>query len=94
VKNVYVVEGGVTRWLDLYPPPACVADKDAGGSWRFAYAAGDALPSSWPELERSRSFRVPCATASVDEGEVRWPEHPFTKKVKPQVKAVVKGGCG
>jgi rhodanese-related sulfurtransferase len=95
VKNVYVVEGGVTRWLDLYPAPRCVAERRAEGGWRFAYAAGDALPASWPELERSRSFRSPCATASdAEEGEVRWPEHPFTKKVKPQVKAVVKGGCG
>jgi len=96
-KNVYVVEGGITRWLDLYPAPACVAEKGAGegAGWRFAYATGEALPSSWPELERSRSFRLPCATASLeDEGEHRWPEHPFTKKVKLQVRSVVKGGCG
>jgi rhodanese-related sulfurtransferase len=98
VKNVYVVEGGVTRWLDLYPVPACVAEKAPGGEggWRFDYAAGDALPSSWPELERSRSFRFPCATASLAEGdgEYRWPAHPFTKKVQLQTRSVVKGGCG
>jgi rhodanese-related sulfurtransferase len=102
VPNVYVLEGGVNRWLELYPVPACVAAPDpapaAGGlAWRFAYAAGDALPSAWPERERSRSFRFPCGAPELSaEGgaEFRWPAYPYTKRVKPQVRSVVKGGCG
>jgi hypothetical protein len=103
VGNLYVVEGGANRWLDLYPPPACVAGRAAAAepeqlAWSFSYAAGDSLPSAWPELERSRAFRLPCAEAAASEGaeeaEWRWPDHPYTKRVKPQVRAVVKGGCG
>jgi rhodanese-related sulfurtransferase len=102
VANVYVLEGGVNRWLELYPPPACAAAPDpspAPGAlaWRFAYATGDALPSAWPERERSRGFRLPCGepAASVEGGAAfTWPAHPYTKRVKPQVRSVVKGGCG
>ncbi|HET6439451.1 MAG TPA: YeeE/YedE thiosulfate transporter family protein [Anaeromyxobacter sp.] len=101
VFNAYVVEGGVNGWLRLYPVPACVARPDpratdGGLRFRFAYATGDSLPSAWPDLERSRSFRSPCpeeADAAPD-GEHRWPDHAFTRRVKPQVRSVVKGGCG
>jgi hypothetical protein len=103
VGNVYVVEGGVNRWLELYPAPACVATRAAPSgpeelAYRFSFATGESLPSAWPELERSREFRIPCAPAlassSEGEGEYLWPDHQYTKRVKPQVRTVVKGGCG
>jgi uncharacterized protein len=105
VQNLYVVEGGVNRWLELYPVDACVATAapSAGPedrlTWRFAYAAGSSLPSAWPELPASRAFRTPCAeqvsTAEHHGGHgITWPEHQFAKKVKLQSKAAVKGGCG
>jgi rhodanese-related sulfurtransferase len=103
VANVYVLEGGVNRWLELYPVPECVAARAAptaadGPAFAFAYATGDSLPSAWPELPRSRSFRFPCEPALVsseqEEGEYLWPDHKFEKRVKPQVRSVVKGGCG
>jgi hypothetical protein len=102
VPNVYVLEGGINRWLELYPVPACVAVPDPGAAegalaWRFAYATGDRLPSSRPELARSRWFSVPCGPAGSEgagAGEHRWPRHPYTERVRPQVRSVVKGGCG
>ena len=102
VQNVYVLEGGVNHWLDLYPTPACVASRVAGAApdtpaYSFAYATGDSLPSAWPELPRSRSFRFPCERAlfsKEDEGEFLWPAQGYAKKVKPKVRLVVKGGCG
>ncbi len=100
VANVYVLEGGVDRWLELYPVPQCVATRAAAADGlAFAYATGDSLPSAWPELPRSRSFRFPCEPALVSsaehgEGEFLWPDHQYTKRVKPQVRSVVKGGCG
>jgi hypothetical protein len=102
VPNLYVVEGGVNRWLDLYPAPACVAEKIAATRpeeplWRLAYATGASLPSAWPELTSSREFRIPCgepASHAGDEHGERWPAHAFTKRVKLQARSAVKGGCG
>lgn len=103
VANLYVLEGGMNRWLELYPVPECVATKAPNAAegelgYRFAYATGESLPSAWPELPTSHDFRFPCAArlASGGEGagEFLWPSHPYTRRVKPQVKAVVKGGCG
>ncbi|HYD42753.1 MAG TPA: rhodanese-like domain-containing protein [Anaeromyxobacter sp.] len=102
VPNVYVLEGGVNGWLELYPAPPCVAKPEPGVAegalaWRFAYATGDRLPSARPELVRSRSFQVPCGPAGPEgaaAGEHHWPRHPYTERVKPQVRSVVKGGCG
>ncbi len=103
VVNLYVLEGGMNRWLELYPVPECVATRDAAAAdgapgYRFRFATGENLPSAWPERPTSRAFRFPCAAplASGNEGagEFLWPAHPYTRRVKPQVKAVVKGGCG
>lgn len=77
VQNLYVIEGGMNRWLELYPVEGCVASPAEGAAagaegdrlgWRFAFATGSSLPSAWPELPSSREFRVPC-TAPVSTGE-------------------------
>jgi hypothetical protein len=103
VTNVYVLEGGMNRWLELYPVPECVATRDGSRAsdalaYRFAFATGESLPSAWPELLRSREFRFPCSepisTSGEHGGEFVWPDHAFTRRVKPQVRSVVKGGCG
>ena len=65
VANLYIVEGGINRWLALYPAPACVATRIDGArpdesAWRVAFATGSSLPAAWPELPSSRSFRSPC----------------------------------
>src|SRR5512137_1468299 len=106
VPNLYVVEGGVNRWLERYPVDSCVAERvgpvdgrDAP-AWRFRYAAGSTQPASWPELPTSRSWRSPCAPAgdaahaeAAHEGKT-WPAYAYTKRVKLRSKAAVKGGCG
>jgi hypothetical protein len=105
VANLYVVEGGVNRWLEEYPLPGCVASREPAPAddadrlaYRFFLAAGEGAPAAWPELPTSRSFRASCeapASAVADRGEeVAWPEHPFTRRVKLQTKVAVKGGCG
>jgi hypothetical protein len=102
VNNLYILEGGIDRWLDLYAPPACAARRSEAGSeepaWRFFYATGDRLPSARPELSTRHSFRVPCSAsdrgkdAAADE--IVWPAYTFSKRVKLQTQSVVKGGCG
>jgi rhodanese-related sulfurtransferase len=106
VTNVYAVAGGVNRWLELYPLPACVATRAPDGAgdglaFRFAYASGASLPSAWPELPVSHDFRFPCGEAQPAprghadaHGGFTWPDHPFARHVKLQVRATVKGGCG
>jgi rhodanese-related sulfurtransferase len=103
VPNVYVVDGGVNRWLELYPAPGCAAQKvpttgTESLGWRLAYATGASLPSSWPELPSSRAFRVPCeepvSHAAASEHGITWPAYTYAKRVKLQTKAAVKGGCG
>jgi hypothetical protein len=103
VPNVYVVDGGVNRWLELYPAPGCVAERTTAAApdalaWRIAYATGASLPSAWPELPASHDFRAPCQDpVSHAEGGghgITWPTYTFAKRVKLQTKAAVKGGCG
>jgi hypothetical protein len=105
VPNLYVVDGGVNRWLERYPVDACVAERlgKADGrdepAWRFLYATGSTQPAAWPELSSSRSFRSPCAEPAApahgDAHQARsWPAHAYTKRVKLKSKAAVKGGCG
>ena len=106
VPNLYVIEGGMNRWLERYPVEACVAERVGsadgrdGQAWRFLYATGSSQPAAWPELETSRSFRSPCAAHAPDElhgaqhAARSWPVHAYTKRVKLKSKAAVKGGCG
>jgi len=102
VQNLYVVEGGVNRWLERYAVPECVAERVAappadGLAYRFAYATGESAPAAWPELAESRSFRLPCeppVSAGEGHGHLRWPAYAFVKRVKLQTKVAVKGGCG
>jgi rhodanese-related sulfurtransferase len=104
VPNLYVIEGGVNRWLERYPVDACVAERlervdgRDDPTWRFLYATGSTQPAAWPELSSSRSFRSPCAEPAVSHGDTHqarsWPVHDYTKRVKLKSKAAVKGGCG
>jgi hypothetical protein len=106
VPNLYVIDGGVNRWLERYPVDACVAERvgKADGrdepAWRFLYATGSTQPAAWPELGSSRSFRSPCAEPAATGGHAgdhqarSWPAHAYTKRVKLKSKAAVKGGCG
>ncbi len=106
--NLYVIEGGINRWLERYPVPACVAESSGSAAtnaetlaYRFAYATGSSLPAAWPELATSKSFHSPCDalyTGDARQGGghagITWPTYAYTKKVKLKSKAAVKGGCG
>jgi hypothetical protein len=102
VTNLYVIEGGVNRWLELYPVPECVAERPPGLvaigdtlAYRFAYAAGESLPAARPELLVSQQFRAPCGDwMAASKRHSAWSAHTFTKKVQLEVKKIVKGGCG
>jgi len=106
VSNLYVIEGGINRWLELYPVPQCVAARAEaqrptadGLAFRFAFATGESEPASWPELSASRAFQTPCEPTALgaapgEHTEVVWPNYEFTKRVKLQTRAAVKGGCG
>ena len=55
----------MNRWLELYPVPACVAERrrppaSRGAGWRFAYATGASLPSARPELADLAAVPFPC----------------------------------
>jgi rhodanese-related sulfurtransferase len=106
VPNLYVIDGGMNRWLERYPVDACVAERVGaadgrdGQAWRFLYATGSSQPAAWPELPSSRSFRSPCAAqeaevhAGAQHAARSWPAYAYTKRVKLKSKAAVKGGCG
>jgi len=106
VPNLYVIDGGMNRWLERYPVDGCVAERVGatdgrdGQAWRFLYATGSSQPAAWPELPVSRSFRSPCAApegeahAGANHAARSWPAYAYTKRVKLKSKAAVKGGCG
>ena len=61
VLNLYVIEGGINHWLEVYPPNPLVARRTASASavgasdalaYRFQDAVGERCPSSHPEIER------------------------------------------
>jgi hypothetical protein len=109
VLNVYVVEGGVNGWLDLYPPPPCLAERRPGPhapeelAWTYHRAAGDCCNAAFPELAH-RELPTDCFLAAHADAEKARsgagvqprpaPAVAFTRKVKLQKKAAVKGGCG
>lgn len=104
VGNLYVVEGGLNRWLELYRVAECVArpaaEARAGDAmtWHFSHAVGERMPASWPELPVSHRFRSPCEPLHADSAAghhgFTWPAYEYTKKVKLQRAVAVKGGCG
>jgi rhodanese-related sulfurtransferase len=63
VVNLYVIEGGINRWLDLYTLPKCIADRkttldkssnDELLHYDFQYAVGNRAAASRPEFAFGR----------------------------------------
>lgn len=105
VTNLYVVEGGMSNWLNFYPLPACVATRRHGVTgalrWDFHYTSGASLPAASPELGVHRGFKSPCPGANGVAGppenerdDQHFPDFPFPRRVTLQTKSLVKGGCG
>lgn len=100
ILNVYVIEGGINHWLELYALPHCVAERtqtpSAAGeqlAYTFAYATGSMLPSAQPELP-PKSVAIPCVVTAETQHPEAWPVYSHSNKVKLQVKKLIKGGCG
>lgn len=87
VLNLYILDGGVNHWLDLFPLPENIAqpipktDREADDAdalfFQFTQAVGHKLKASNPgkEILKERGIQ-------------------FTSKVKIQKKKVISGGCG
>jgi len=110
VPNLYILEGGVNRWLELHPAPPCLAyvvpvaeRRPEQLAYVFRRAVGDCCNQASPEV-RHRDLPNDCFLASHPDSlsarsaaGQKAPEAPveaFTRKVKLQKKAAVKGGCG
>ncbi len=102
VLNLYVMEGGINHWLEVFPPQPAIAVRTAAAgvnaadafAWRFAVATGAQTPSAQPDLfEPGHHAGGEGEAAGWFDGS-RLPAYAFTKKVKLQKKVVSKGGCG
>ena len=109
VPNVYIVEGGINRWLKLFPPPPCLgkpldrSPADEELDFVFFRAVGDCCNSAYPEVKH-KGLPLDCyLSANPDAKNLRSaagheetpePEFVFEHKVKLQTKKKVKGGCG
>jgi rhodanese-related sulfurtransferase len=100
VLNLYVIDGGINHWLDVFTPAACIAEKRspavaASGDelgYRFLLAVGDRIPQAHPDYagkDPLPSCAILAATARHSEPEASG----YVKKVKLQKKSTTKGGC-
>lgn len=107
IDNAYVVEGGVNRWLTLFPPPPCLATPRAGGrrveepAFVFHRAVGDCCNSAYPEI-RHKELPLDCYLSAHPESAAHSgagarapdaPPVPFERKVKLKQRAAARGGC-
>jgi len=110
VSNLYIIEGGINKWLEVYPPEPCLLVKSAEQTsassdqlpYGFRYAVGDQSRAARPDSIRAQPWlkcpeitRTDAETAAQWGPGTKWFEPPvFEKRVKLQQKAAVKGGCG
>ena len=109
VTNLFIIEGGINKWLEGFPPEPCLlansASKPSGPAeqlqYDFRYAVGDQSRAAHPDSVRTQPW-VACpqggkaATATFAElyGSTTSPLPAYVKKVKLQRKVAAKGGCG
>ena len=108
--NVYIIEGGINKWLEVFPPEPCLQDKSASqpsGSgdqlhYPFRYAVGTQTRAAHPDSIRPQPWlkcpeitQTDAATAATWVPTSKWFDSPvYEKKVKLQRKVATKGGCG
>ena len=109
VTNLYIIEGGINKWLEVFPPEPCVlasSEKTRSGpaeqlQYDFRYAVGDRSRAAHPDSVRTQPW-LACpeggganATfAAQSHGQKQTAALAYVKKVKLQRKVAVKGGCG
>jgi rhodanese-related sulfurtransferase len=110
VMNLFIVEGGINNWLEVFPPEPCLLGTSSGrpaGSgeqlrYNFRYAVGTQSRAAHPDSIRPQPWlkcpeitRTDLATAATWGPSTKWFELPvYEKKVKLQRKVATKGGCG
>jgi rhodanese-related sulfurtransferase len=106
VLNLYIIEGGINKWLEVFPPEPCLLAKPArkpsepGEQFLFdlRYAVGAQSRAAHPDSVRTRPWvTCPGGTTSAVETSHTFPGSAapvYVKKVKLQRKVAVKGGCG
>jgi rhodanese-related sulfurtransferase len=100
--NLYIVEGGINRWLAMYPLDPCVARRREGGghpgreelNFEFQLAVGERDDSAHPYTVHREPF-APCPVRSDGQSHIAsFPDYRFVRKVQLERKVAVKGGCG
>ena len=110
VMNLFIVEGGINKWLEVFPPEPCLLAKPSvhpSGSgeqlrYNFRYAVGTQSRAAHPDSIRPQPWlkcpeitQTDLATAATWGPSTKWFEPPvYVKKVKLQRKVATKGGCG
>jgi hypothetical protein len=108
--NLYIIEGGINKWLEVFPPEPCLQDKSASQPsgtgdqlhYSFRYAVGTQTRAAHPDSIRPQPWlkcpeitRTDAATAAAWAPTSKWFDSPvYEKKVKLQRKVATKGGCG
>jgi len=107
VINLYIVDGGVNRWLSVYKIDPCIAEKAVSQSgpealqYRFKQAVGARTYAAHPGCA-CKEFPTDCflathadthsrPTVTHDE---RLPKLEYERKVKLKKKGKPQGGCG
>ena len=110
VLNLFILEGGINKWLEVFPPEPCLLVKSSGrpaGSeerlrYDFRYAVGSQSRAAHPDSIRPQPWlkcpeitQTDLATAATWAPPSKWFDSPvFVKKVKLQRQVATKGGCG
>lgn len=110
VTNLYIIEGGINQWLEVFPPEPCLlagsGEKPTAPEDRlhlvFRYAVGAESRAAHPDSVRTRPW-VTCPEGGP-QANATYAAAPYAssgpaisayvKKVKLQRKAAAKGGCG
>ncbi|QQR90894.1 MAG: YeeE/YedE family protein [Myxococcales bacterium] len=104
MQNIYIVEGGMNRWLSIFPLPSCIAvpEKHNASSeslaYRFYRAVGDSFTTAYV-APKGKTLPQDCkmheyAAILADEKNTK-SETEFEHKVKLQTKkSAPKGSCG
>ncbi len=107
VTNLYIIEGGINKWLEVFPPEPCLlasADKKLSGpgeqlQYDFRYAVGSRSRAAHPDSVRTQPWLAcpegrPASATFASQGSKPPAALAYVKKVKLQRKVAVKGGCG
>jgi rhodanese-related sulfurtransferase len=110
VLNLYVMEGGNNKWLEIFPPEPCLISEPTSETsgpgehlrYNFRYAVGNQTRAAHPDSIRPQPWlKCPEITRTDEATAATWGPHAhwftlpdYAKKVKLQRKVAVKGGCG